>query len=670
MAERLTELAESISETDEYLEEAQEVLDELEEEEEEYEEELDEIEEDDDDDSEREKAVIEDALENYFPVAYSQAEEWMNAMTETISEAEIAYENMEDAYEEYASGGTDDSSDFWDLENSNPIYLVDVYAQLIMMYGDMMHTYEFLIEAARVQDEMEMDAEDISDELAEEIEKAELALEAVPEILVDTIGSLIDEIEGLIALGEEYWSEMDDIWDEMDDIWDDYLERDWDSIEDAWDSVQSKEIDEFKEKEIELMWEDVEWIKNELDILEAGGVDVTDARAVVAEFVSLLEQMEDAEDWDDIDDLFDDMDDLEDEAMEIFEELGLHDFGVDDKDIYVETIDVNDPEALFELLSTIPENVLEEAIEMLLANVNASDVSALVEYSETFEDVGFFDSASLAFADEEKIDLLIEEKLNHLAELEAKIADYEGTLMDLTNEIAAYNWYGDAADEVDALIASLSSDMSDDEINNIADQIAALKGESIIEKWEDELVPYKDTDDDSWFTGHVWDLTNAGVVSGGTDDMEGYYVPGNDVTIAEILKMALETAGYDPLVDTTPTNPHAQSHWASGYYAKAEELGLAIVSDMTKDPNTSATRGEVLDTLFDAYGVSVPAASTMQFSDVASTHTYANAVQYAYELGIVSGDDGLGETFRPDDSVNRAEVAKIVDQFMEVMSVK
>jgi len=338
------------------------------------------------------------------------------------------------------------------------------------------------------------------------------------------------------------------------------------------------------------------------------------------------------------------------------------------KNLYVEAVNVNDPEVLLELLSTVPDDVLEEVIAMLSSSATSTEMSSLVGYSSQFEDIGLFDSASLAYGDADKVDELMNNKLTHLAELETQITQAEGKLADLTNEIAGYNWYGDASDEVESLISSLDENMSDDEISAVEAQLETLKEDSVINKWEDGLVPYKDTDDDEWFTGHVWSLTDAGVVSGGTGVNEGYYVPSNDVTVAEVLKMALETAGYGPS-DATPANPNAQSHWAAGYYAQAESLGLAIVSNTDRDPNSAATRAEVINTLFDAYGVSIPEASTMQFSDVDSNHAYANAIQYAYELGIVSGDDGLGVTFRPDDSINRAEAAKIVDEFMGTMVI-
>ncbi|MBM3230840.1 S-layer homology domain-containing protein [Candidatus Peregrinibacteria bacterium] len=56
----------------------------------------------------------------------------------------------------------------------------------------------------------------------------------------------------------------------------------------------------------------------------------------------------------------------------------------------------------------------------------------------------------------------------------------------------------------------------------------------------------------------------------------------------------------------------------------------------------------------------VPAAAMAPsaFPDVAEGHPYASAIRQAYDYGFIAGDpDGM---FRPDDTINRAEFAKII----------
>jgi hypothetical protein len=52
--------------------------------------------------------------------------------------------------------------------------------------------------------------------------------------------------------------------------------------------------------------------------------------------------------------------------------------------------------------------------------------------------------------------------------------------------------------------------------------------------------------------------------------------------------------------------------------------------------------------------------------DVPEDHEDAVYIAYAFDTGIVSGDDDTGN-FRPDDSIIRAEVAKIVENTVELL---
>jgi len=664
MAERLADMSESVEESGEYIEEAEEMITDLLEDQADLEEEFAEWQEDEADDegkSARMGAIMEDALTNYYPVAVSYLEEWKVDLEGLIAESQSALVEMEDAYADFLA--TNDSETFWDLENSNPVYLMDIYTQMMQVYSDMGHIYKFLEEAARIQDELDMEASEINEKLAVEIEKANLALEVVPNLLTSTISGLLDDAMDAMNNGEEYWDITGDIWDEMEDIWKDYLELDWDVMEDSWEAVQMQEVANFKTNELESLKEEFADVEEELNRLEANGYDVAEATALLSKAYELVSELEAAEDWDDVDDVFDELDDLEEEFRRALKKLGIEDFGSDKRELYAETVGY---EEVLNFLYAIPEDVLEQVIDMLLANMTQSQIESFIQYGDKFEDVGFFGSASNGYIDEETFNELIEQKLALLEELDQKIQMAQGKLRDLTNSIAAYNFgIGDASDQANELIAMLDSDLTDSEVGELEVKLGEIKEQAKEEKYEDGLIPYRDVDDNEWYTSYVWDLTNEGVVSGGTGENEGKFIPTNDVTAAEILKMALGAAGYEP-TDGVPNNPYAQNHWSAGYFDKAEELGMEFVADVTQDPNQAATRAEVLYALFDAIGVSVPDATGMQFNDVGATHEYADFIQYAYELGIVSGDNGLGQTFRPDDSINRAETAKIVDQFMEI----
>ncbi|MEK7563805.1 MAG: S-layer homology domain-containing protein, partial [Patescibacteria group bacterium] len=88
------------------------------------------------------------------------------------------------------------------------------------------------------------------------------------------------------------------------------------------------------------------------------------------------------------------------------------------------------------------------------------------------------------------------------------------------------------------------------------------------------------------------------------------------------------------------------------------------------DVNTPATRGAVIQTILEVMGF--PITKTLStYSDVPTNHPYSAAIALATFAGFVTGDtapDGaLLNRFRPDDSINRAEVAKIIALVKEVM---
>jgi len=179
-----------------------------------------------------------------------------------------------------------------------------------------------------------------------------------------------------------------------------------------------------------------------------------------------------------------------------------------------------------------------------------------------------------------------------------------------------------------------------------------------------QSITYFDVPTDSWFAPFVSSLLFSGIVEGyknpdGT--LTGEFGPGNPVTFAEILKMALLSAGR-PLSSGAPQNPSAQQDWSAPYVKTAEDLRLSLYLS-SLDVRLPATRGQVIQTILEAFGTPiVPGQSP--FSDLPSSSPYAAAIQTAYALGILSGDtDAAGNpvgTVRPTDPINRAEAVKLL----------
>jgi hypothetical protein len=168
----------------------------------------------------------------------------------------------------------------------------------------------------------------------------------------------------------------------------------------------------------------------------------------------------------------------------------------------------------------------------------------------------------------------------------------------------------------------------------------------------------------AWYATFVGQLVNDGIAEGYRDaegNLTGLFGPANPVTLAELLKMALLSAGKTGQ-EGAPLNVSAQNDWSAPFVKAAESLKLSVfVTSLSVQ--APATRGQVIQTILEAFGVAISPGNN-PFSDVPLTSPYLHAIETAAALGIVTGDtDAAGMpsgTFRPDEPINRAEVAKMI----------
>ena len=97
---------------------------------------------------------------------------------------------------------------------------------------------------------------------------------------------------------------------------------------------------------------------------------------------------------------------------------------------------------------------------------------------------------------------------------------------------------------------------------------------------------------------------------------------------------------------------------SSSYYAEAVAWAVeqGITTGKTADqfaPNEACTRAQMVTFLWRAAGMPERAAEDLPFTDVAPTAYYAKAVAWAVEQGITQGVTAA--SFRPDDTVTRAQ---------------
>jgi S-layer homology domain len=174
----------------------------------------------------------------------------------------------------------------------------------------------------------------------------------------------------------------------------------------------------------------------------------------------------------------------------------------------------------------------------------------------------------------------------------------------------------------------------------------------------------------AWYADYVSDAARAGIVNGysypdGT--LTGLYGPGNSVTIAEALKMAVAGRRLD--TDVSVTGRYA-GHWAERYaeVAMQKNFGIALELSMLDRAATRAEVARIVASAFEFHHDTLRALD--DYTDVPLGHTHAQAIEALTLEDVMVGDnrslhcgpsvDCVKTKFRPDDVINRAEVAKII----------
>lgn len=192
---------------------------------------------------------------------------------------------------------------------------------------------------------------------------------------------------------------------------------------------------------------------------------------------------------------------------------------------------------------------------------------------------------------------------------------------------------------------------------------------------------FSDVPPGAWYAAHIQQASELGIVSGYKDASGtslGLFKPADNVTLAEALKMSVESAGYDYEKYAKPEWENNMKHWIAPYYRIATTEGFGIFVGATEDVNAKATRREVASIVVDAF---FPGQRTEiiqsdyenPYKDVSIQNTYQDGstgwgwnsfILKLTEDGVLTGDtDSNGKPtgyFRPDDLINRAEAVKIV----------
>jgi len=165
------------------------------------------------------------------------------------------------------------------------------------------------------------------------------------------------------------------------------------------------------------------------------------------------------------------------------------------------------------------------------------------------------------------------------------------------------------------------------------------------------------------FFSYVSDMHQMGAISGYAD---GTFRPSNTATRGQVAKMAVLVSGISMdgvtengphFTDVDPSSPfytYIEAAYASGW--------VSGYSDGTFRPSENVTRGQIVKIAVQAAGFDLdlhdPSIAT--FSDVQVGSTYYRYVETAYANGVLAGySDG---SFRPNAPATRGQLSKILDQ--------
>ena len=144
----------------------------------------------------------------------------------------------------------------------------------------------------------------------------------------------------------------------------------------------------------------------------------------------------------------------------------------------------------------------------------------------------------------------------------------------------------------------------------------------------------------------------------------GTFEPDRNMTRAEVTTMFARLLTEKMAADQTYSNTFsdvAKSHWAANYIGHMQQFGIITgYADGSFRPDASVTRAEfaAIASRFERL-----TEGTKSFSDVPSSHWAAKYINFAATRGWVNGyADG---TFRPNNSITRAEVAAVTCRLLE-----
>lgn len=186
-----------------------------------------------------------------------------------------------------------------------------------------------------------------------------------------------------------------------------------------------------------------------------------------------------------------------------------------------------------------------------------------------------------------------------------------------------------------------------------------LFGHGLVQSLQSQVALFPDLRTNQWYSDSIQYIFDRGVVTGFPD---GTYRPAATITRADAITMIGRAIGMKTDAKKHYFKDVKTGSYAAGYINKAYELGyIQGMPDGSFNPEAPIKRGDMAVIMKRVFNLTSSGGSA--FTDVSATKYYAEAIQAAYENGIVQGYDN--NTFRPDSSITRAENAEILSKSLK-----
>lgn len=183
---------------------------------------------------------------------------------------------------------------------------------------------------------------------------------------------------------------------------------------------------------------------------------------------------------------------------------------------------------------------------------------------------------------------------------------------------------------------------------------------------QNDAAGFADVDVSHWALESINYLKTLGVVNGRDD---GNFYPESMITREEFAAMLCKAFNLEKINDVCNAVDVNRSEWYYGYVARSYKEG--IVNGISKThfgTGMNISRQDVavmLERCINKYNYKLsPAITAVSVNDIDSVSEYARqSVENMYSYGIINGDEN--GNFRPADSVNRAETAKLISELLK-----